>query len=258
MGSRRATSFDIAELAGVSQSTVSRALSGSVFVREATRLKVTRAAERLRYKVDINARNLRTQTTRTLALLICDDPGAGTSHINPFFGPMLGAITREAAARGYDLLVSFQQFSDDWNADYTHRKRADGIIFLGYGDYPAYCERIARLDEAGAAFVTWGPVLPAQPGHFLGCDNFSGGRLAADHLLARGRRRIAFLGDTSERSPEFAARYAGYAAALTRAGHRADPALCEPADSANHPGALQWCGCSTVALDPMRSSRRPT
>lgn len=235
------TSFDIAWLAGVSQPTVSRALRNSPLVNEETRRRVQAIARELNYKVDINARNLRSRKTRTLALLFCEDQGTGDSLINPFFLSMLGSITRASAARGYDLLISFQQFSEDWQADYEDANRADGIIFLGYGDYVTWSEKLARLDAAGAHYVTWGPVLEGQPGLFIGCDNFNAARAATRHLLALGRKRIAFIGDVSERSPEFLQRYRGYLAALEEAGVATDPLLqidAETSEDAGYQAAL--------------------
>ena len=123
---------------------------------------------------------------------------------------MLGSITRASAKHGYDLLVSFQQLSDDWNAEYEDANKADGIIFLGYGDYTKYIERISELDRQGAHFVTWGPVIENQPGLFIGCDNEQGGYLAAKHLLNLGHSKIAFLGDPSSENPEFKERHEGY------------------------------------------------
>jgi DNA-binding LacI/PurR family transcriptional regulator len=81
----KTTSFDIAQLAGVSQPTVSRALRGSKSVSEPTRKRIEDIARRLNYKVDKNASNLRTQRSRTLALLIFEDPTPDESMINPFF-----------------------------------------------------------------------------------------------------------------------------------------------------------------------------
>jgi DNA-binding LacI/PurR family transcriptional regulator len=209
----RATSFDIAEAAGVSQSTVSRALSGSGLVSEQTRRKVIRAAQSLNYAVDVNARNLRSRSTRTLALLLHEDPAADASAINPFFLAMLGAVTRAAAERRYDVVVSFQQASADWVADYGHAKRADGFLFLGYGDYLGWVEKMRALEAVEAPCVTWGPVLPDQPGVFVGSDNVGGARAATEHLLRLGRDRIVFVGDTSARNPEFRHRYQGFLAA---------------------------------------------
>jgi DNA-binding LacI/PurR family transcriptional regulator len=222
---RRATSFDIAELAGVSQSTVSRALRNSALLSEETRRKVREAAARLNYKVDVNARNLRAQCTNTLALLLCADNEASESQINPFFLSMLGSITKASAQHGYDLLISFQHFSNDWSADYEDSKRADGLIFLGYGDYTGYIAKIARLAEQGAHFITWGPVIKGQPGYFLGSDNRAGARAAVAHLIALGHQRIAFLGNKSDAFPEFKERYVGYCEALSAAGLVLDPSL---------------------------------
>jgi alanine racemase len=81
----KSTSFDIAYRAGVSQSTVSRALRNSPLVNEATRLKIQEIAKELNYKVDKNASNLRSQQSDTLALLLFEDPTDDDSAINPFF-----------------------------------------------------------------------------------------------------------------------------------------------------------------------------
>lgn len=230
------TSFDIAYRAGVSQSTVSRALRNSPLVSEETRLKVQAIAKELNYKVDKNARNLRSQETKTIALLLCEDHGTGDSLINPFFLSMLGSITRATANRGYDLLISFQQFSDDWHADYEDANRADGIIFLGYGDYETFVKKLTYLSEVGAHFITWGPVLEGQPGVSIGCDNFNSAYLATQHLIQLGRKRIAFLGDVSEHSPEFEARYRGYVKALDDAHITVDTNLQIPAETAEEEG----------------------
>ncbi|MFZ0869450.1 MAG: LacI family DNA-binding transcriptional regulator [Rhodanobacter sp.] len=227
----KATSIDIAHLAGVSQATVSRALRGSPLVNEETRRRIQAAVEQLNYKVDKNASNLRRMYSGTLALLLFEDPTVDESHINPFFLSMLGSITRACAQQGYDLLISFQQFSRDWHADFADSKKADGIILLGYGDYLAYRDKLEKLVAQGTCFVRWGAVLPDQPGVSIGCDNFHGGYAIAEHLLERGCRRIAFLGDASSHYPEFFERYRGYVDALQQAGVAVDPALQENAES---------------------------
>lgn len=112
----RVTSLDIAHRAGVSQATVSRVLAGSPLVNAETRRRVELAVRELNYKVDRHASSLRTQRAGTLALLLFEDPTQDDSHINPFFLSMLGSITRACARHGHDLLVSFQQLSDDWHA----------------------------------------------------------------------------------------------------------------------------------------------
>ena len=214
----KATSLDIAYLAGVSQPTVSRALRGSPTVNEETRKRILQIAHELNYKVDKNASNLRRLQSGTLALLFFEDPTLDDSLINPFFLSMLGSLTRACALQGYDLLISFQQLSNNWHADYQDSNKADGLILLGYGDYVEYRTRLEQLVRQGTHFVRWGAVLPDQPGVSIGCDNLQGGRDITRHLLERGRRSIAFVGDASEHCPEFLERYRGYAQSLTEAG----------------------------------------
>lgn len=219
------TSLDIAYLAGVSQPTVSRALRGSPMVNAETRKRILDIARQLNYKVDKNASSLRLRNAGTLALLFFEDPTPDDSLINPFFHSMLGSITRACALRGYDLLVSFQQLSTDWHADYEDSHKADGLILLGYGDYLEARHRLQQLVEQGTHFVRWGAALPDQPGISIGSDNFQGGLDITAHLIEQGRRRIAFLGHASNHYPEFFERWRGYREALGSAGLEADAAL---------------------------------
>jgi DNA-binding LacI/PurR family transcriptional regulator len=210
----KATSFDIAQLAGVSQPTVSRALRGSTSVSEATRMRIEAIAKQLNYKVDKNATNLRSGHSNTLALLLFEDQTPDDSLINPFFLSMLGSITRTCALRGYDLLISFQQLSGDWHVDYEDSRKADGLILLGYGDYHDYERRLGQLVEQGTHFVRWGSVKPEAREVVIGCDNVQGGRDVTDHLIAQGRKRIAFIGTATSATPEFLDRHNGYSTAL--------------------------------------------
>lgn len=238
----KATSIDIAHRAGVSQATVSRVLRGSPLVNAATRKRVEDVARELNYKVDRHASSLRTQRSGTLALLLFEDPTPDDSHINPFFLSMLGSITRACSRQGQDLLVSFQQLSDDWHADYEDSMKADGLILLGYGDYVLYRDKLDELVARGTHFVRWGAVLPDQPGVSIGCDNYQGGRLAAEHLVERGRRRIAFLGDASSHYPEFLERHRGCNDALQAIGCSIEPTLqvnAETSEEAGHAAATE-------------------
>ena len=219
------TSLDIAHLAGVSQPTVSRALSGSPMVNEETRRRILAIAGQLNYKVDKNASNLRRQHSGTIALLLFEDPTSDDSQINPFFVSMLGSITRACGQRGYDLLISFQQFSEDWHAEYEDCHKADGLILLGYGDYLQAQSRLRQLAERGTHFVRWGSASPGEPGVSIGCDNAQGGHDITAHLVAQGRDRVAFLGHASDHYPEFLHRYRGYGEALREAGLEVSAAL---------------------------------
>jgi len=234
----KATSLVIAHLAGVSQPTVSRALRGSPMVNEATRSKILKIARELNYKVDKNASNLRCQHSGTLALLLFEDPAPDDSLINPFFVSMLASITRACGQRGYDLLISFQQpANNDWQSGFEDSNKADGIILLGYGDYLDYRRRLEFLNARGTHFVRWGAVLPDQPEVSVGCDNRSGGFDVTRHLLERGARRIAFLGDASNHYPEFLERYRGHCEALQAQSLAVDTKLQVAAISSEQSGA---------------------
>ena len=208
------TSFDIAYRAGVSQSTVSRALRNSPLVNEETRRRVQEIAKELNYKVDKNASSLRTQQSGTLALLLFEDPTNDDSLINPFFMSMLGSITRACANKGYDLLVSFQQMSDDWHADFEDTRKADGIILLGYGDYTDYEEKLIQLIEQDTYFVRWGAEVKELPVTSVGCDNLHGGYQLTEHVINNGRKSFAFIGGVTSGSPEFLDRYLGHCKAI--------------------------------------------
>ncbi|MBN8500942.1 MAG: LacI family DNA-binding transcriptional regulator [Sphingomonadales bacterium] len=241
MGRKRSTkptSFDIAYLAGVSQPTVSRALRGSKSVSLATRQRIEAIAREINYSVDKNASSLRSQRANTIALLFFEDPTPDGANINPFFLAMLGAITRASANRGLDLLISFQKMEDDWHVRYQDSHRADGLILLGYGDYTLYEQRLNELVASDTHFVRWGSVGDDNIGVTVGSDNFGAGRLAGEHLLSLGRRRIAFLGHADEHYPEFAERYRGLNAALTEASEPTDPALQVDALSSEEDGRL--------------------
>lgn len=218
------TSLDIAELAGVSQSTVSRALRDDPMVSKKTRERIRKIARQVGYTVDKNASNLRSKQSHTLALLFFEDPTSDESNINPFFLSMQSWITRVCSERGYDLLVSFQRMSHDWHAEYTDSRKADGLILLGYGDFLTYRGKLDALAQSGTRFVRWGTSLQDHPGISISSDNLQGGRMVTEHLIAQGRRRIAFLG-VPEHSPEVLERYRGYEAALRAAGIDIDPAL---------------------------------
>jgi len=232
----KATSFDIAYYAGVSQSTVSRALRDSHLVNEKTRAKVKKIAKELNYTVDKNASNLSSQTSGTIALLLFQDQTTDDSQINPFFLSMLGSIMRACTQKGYDLLVSFQELTDDWHADYEDCHKADGIILLGYGDYTAYEKKLHQLESQGTHFVRWGAIEKDKPGISIGCDNLNGGYTITQHLIDLGCKNVAFIGDATKGFPEFFDRYKGCCKALKKNKLKVSKKLQVAALSTEHSG----------------------
>ena len=230
------TSRDIADIAGVSQATVSRALRNSPLVRKETRDRIQEIARELNYFVNRNAAGLRTHQSNTIALLLFDDADQTDTRMNLFLMSLLDNIVRAASKLGYDVLVSLQQLHDDWHIEYQASHRADGLILLGYGDYLEYREKLAALANAHTRFMIWGPLVKDQPGHSFGCDNENGGFQATKHLIDLGRRNIAYLGSTSRRSPEHDARFAGYMRALQQSGIERNAELKFAADNSEHQG----------------------
>ncbi len=217
----RVTSFDVAAEAGVSQSTVSRALAGDPVVSEATRLRVAEAARKLNYHIDENAARLRTGRTGTLAVVVICRPGEDRKDLNPFTFALLGTICAAASTRGFETLVSFQDEPASLNGRYEEQRKADGLIVIGTTENgPAwhYYRELGRPTAGGPGmhWVCWGS--PFDELEWIRSDNHGGARLAAAHLLSGGARYIACI--ASEHSPQrqFKERYDGYAEAVQEAG----------------------------------------
>ncbi len=212
----RVTSFDVAEAAGVSQSTVSRALAGDPVVSEATRLRVTDAAQRLNYAIDENAARLRTGRTGTLAVVVICRAGEDRKDLNPFYFSLLGSICAAASARDYETLVSFQDGAAGFTGRYEEQRKADGLIVIGTTENPAGWEHFRALGASGMHWVCWGS--PFDELEWIRSDNDAGARLATRHLIERGYRQIACVGALDSPQRQFAERYEGYAAAMRDAG----------------------------------------
>jgi DNA-binding LacI/PurR family transcriptional regulator len=220
----RPTSFDVAERAGVSQSTVSRALRGSPGVNAETRARVSAAARELGYVVDRHASSLRLKSSETIALVTICRPGEDRSAINPFYFALLGSIAAATSARGFNLLVSFQESPGNFRADFVASGLADAMIVIGTTSNRPAWQYFAEAQASGLDFTCWGS--PGDPFHWMRSDNEVGGRLAAEHLIASGRRRIAFVGPQQSPQRQFDERRDGFTAEL--AAHGIAPVVIAP------------------------------
>ena len=213
---RRPTSFDVAERAGVSQPTVSRALSGSPAIAEATRRRVIEAAEALGYFVDERAARLRRGSTGTLAVVVICREGDSASTINPFAYALLGSVCAAASGRGFETLVSFQARTQDFFGHYQEQGRADGLIVIGTTTNAPAWEYLRSLESEERRVAYWGS--PFEDLEWVRSDNRAAGRLAVEHLLAAGYKRPCFLGALGTPQVQFTERYEGYAEAMREAG----------------------------------------
>lgn len=205
---------DIAALAGLSTSTVSRALQGDSRIRPATRERVAALARKHGYAVNSNARKLRLSRSNTIAIVIHLPPSASPEWSGPFIFQLLTDVANGLWLRGQDLLLVPPE-SDRPHAyqSLLASKGADGIIFLGQG---ASDDWLLDLTRTNAPFVVWGAVEDAPTYCTVGSDNRKGGALVARRFLELGRRHILFVGN--RRHPEMAQRWDGLKAALDASG----------------------------------------
>lgn len=211
MPNRQPTVRDVAQAAGVSAATVSRALSFPDKVSEATRLKVLRAVEETGYVVNQLARNLRRRTTSAIVVLV---PNLG----NQFFSHIIAGIESAASRAGYTVLVSDTRppGGGEMLMDFVRNNRADGLISLD-GNLPGSILSSASGGRGRPTLVfacEWRDGLGVPSVRF---DNEGGAELAVDHLVSLGHSRIGhLLGPPGNVLTD--ARFAGYRRAMARHG----------------------------------------
>ena len=221
---RKIQMADIARLAGVSISTVSRALNGSPLINEETRQRVTELARSLSYTINLSAKNLRSGVNRTVGVVIPYLQNNRQHVTDPFFLGMLGSLADHLTDQNFNLLFSrIDAAAIEDVAGLVDSGVVCGVIIIGqWGQH----ERLNQLARRRVPFVVWGGQLPQQIYCSVGSDNFNGGKLATEHLLSLGRKRVVFMGDRD--ATEAQQRYQGYLAAHTARGMQPDPALYLP------------------------------
>lgn len=197
---------DVARLAGVSVSTVSRALADSPLIPLELRERIHVIARETGYVVNQAARNLRMQTTRTIGLILPLGHQVEQQLTDPFLLELIGALADQVVQRGYDLLLSkVVDTPEGWLFDLTRSHRFDGLLILGQSDQH---EAMQAIGDDYPGLVVWGEVMPGQSYCTVGVDNVVGGVLATRHMIAGGCRNIGFVGPSN--IPEAIGRYDGY------------------------------------------------
>ena len=215
------TIADIAKLAGVSKSTVSRALNDSPLISQKTRKKIQSIARSHSFEAHQGARCLSLQRSNTLALIVPVFNPSEHFMTDPFLVEILRGVMQATSERKYDLLIAQPQCPEIGSIKrYVDSKRADGLIMICCSSLG---NAVAELAQQKIPLIVWGEE-DKHPYCTVDCDNISGSRQATQHLLQLGRKRIALIGGC-EGSPETILRYQGYAESLQKAGLPLDPAL---------------------------------
>lgn len=224
-----ATSEEVAQLAGVSRATVSRALNGSTRISAEARERVYAAVSKLGYEPDVVAQSLVRQRSRVLAVsLFLEESDMPLSHLGQtsryFYMGVLENIEREAVSSGYDLLLPSYQYGKS-PTNYIRSlqtRRVAGCIMLHATD-----ARIQALTHSTIPTIFIDRMCQTAYASYVKSDHIDAARQAVEHLLSLGHRRIAFLpGKTIELAG--LERLLGCQQGLAQAGITSDPALIRP------------------------------
>jgi LacI family transcriptional regulator len=210
------TMQDIAKDVKVSVVTVSKVLRNQGRISEATRKLVLRRAKVLNYQMNWVARSLVTRRTYTIGLLLPE-------FAHPFFGEIARAVGQKVRPQGYHLVIS--SFDEDpeveaSEADSLLARQVDGLI-VASSQAPRHLAMFKRLQHRNTPYVLIDRPIAGVRACFVGVDNRAIGRLATEHLIARGCSRIAHLRGPNVGIAE--ERLEGYRRALTKAGLQPRP-----------------------------------
>jgi DNA-binding LacI/PurR family transcriptional regulator len=223
----------VAALAGVSRATVSRVVNGSPKVSPVVRAQVERAVAKLGYVPNRAARSLVTRRADSVAL-VASEPHA-RFFSEPFFAGMVRGVSAALAETGVQLLLLIAQGLPDRQRlqRYVVGGHVDGVLLASlHGDDPLP----GALERAGVPAVLVGRPAGPVPASYVDADNRGGAGKAVEHLVRRGRRRIATITGPLDMGVGLD-RLEGYRDGLTAAGLAADEDLVEPGDFTEEGGA---------------------
>ncbi|MEI7025099.1 LacI family DNA-binding transcriptional regulator [Paenibacillus sp. y28] len=208
---------EVADLAGVSEATVSRVLNGVGPIKEETRQKVQEAARSLGYVPSALAQSFARKRSGNLGVVL---PYVPKVHMfsTYFFSEVLSGIGSKAREMGYDLLMLFR--APDEVMDYErlfHMQKVDACVILGSRDIPGEREALRQLAVSRRPFCLINQHYEGEAFNEIDAAHVEGSYEAVRHLLDQGHRRIAFLNGPQEYSNS-GERLEGYRRALASEG----------------------------------------
>ncbi|XVQ08862.1 LacI family DNA-binding transcriptional regulator [Spirillospora sp. CA-255316] len=212
--SGRPTLEEVAARAGVGRGTVSRVVNGSPRVSAEAREAVLAAIDELGYVPNRAARTLVTRRTDTVALVVAESEQRIFDE--PFFAGIIRGISPELNDTGLQLLLALARSPEEYARleNYLTGQHVDGVLLTSlHGDDPLP----AKLEAGGVPTVLGGRPPGLTPVSYVDVDNRDGARQAVEHLLRRGRRRIATIAGPQDMGVGVD-RLAGYREALAGAG----------------------------------------
>ncbi|MFM2309132.1 MAG: hypothetical protein RLY87_1253 [Chloroflexota bacterium] len=218
--------YDIARAANVSPSTVSRALQGNARVGTATVARIIAIAHDMGYVPSSAARNLSTQRSQTIALIL-------STISDPSVGSVVEGIERQAAQAGYDIMLAISRNDVGREQEIVasaRQRRVDGIILIASQMAARYHE---FFDDLHIPTVVISEQELQDNVLVVRADDYRSAKIATEHLLDLGHTRIGYLG-VHDRPASQKPRVAGYYDALMERGITPDPELVLIGDRADH------------------------
>ncbi|MDR1265337.1 MAG: LacI family transcriptional regulator [Propionibacteriaceae bacterium] len=217
------TMRDVADLAQVSVKSVSNVVNGYEHVSPALRGRVEAALDALGYRLNVSARNLRTQRTGMITLAV---PELALSY----FAELAGSVIRSAEEHGWTVLIEQTGSEREREIEVlsgSRRRVSDGVLFSPSESWPSQ----GQAFSIDFPLVVLGEQMFDVAADYVTMDNVAASRAATAHLIGLGRRHIAALGAHANAVQSTAARrLAGHRQALAEAGLGEDPALFVPAN----------------------------
>ncbi|MBS3765502.1 LacI family DNA-binding transcriptional regulator, partial [Candidatus Bipolaricaulota bacterium] len=182
----RVTMEDIAERAGVSINTVSRALNDKPDINDQTKEEILQLADELNYQPNRFAQGLRSSKTSTLGVIVAD-------IMNPFFSALLKGVEKAAREEGYSIIVqdTDEKYENEQSAiQTTLSEQVDGLLIT-----PVQTNQgtIIDIKQSELPFVLLGRHFEDLDTHYVVTDDVQGARTATEHLIERGHERIAIV-----------------------------------------------------------------